>query len=347
MLTHCCRESFDNYSQELQSTALPLLLRTPNGRHAVGYNREKFILHPNATSKVALSMLSFLGKLMGIAIRSKEFLALNIPAFIWKLLANETPTLEDLEGIDYSLVKSLLQLRDIEQTGIADAETFSSVFFETFTTISSDDRVVPLLPGGDAMEVTFDNRHEYVSLVLGYRLHEFDRQAAAIRDGLASIIPLHMLSLYTAEELEEMVCGCAEIDVSLLQSIAEYSGCSASDPHIVNFWAIMQSHFTNVERSAFIRFTWGRSRLPLTAASFTQRFKIQSFGKSPADNYFPLAHTCFFSIELPRYSTLEIMREKLLYAIFNCEAIDGDDTATGIAVAAMGWEEEEDEEGQE
>lgn len=88
-----------------------------------------------------------------------------------------------------------------------------------------------------------------------------------------------------------------------------------------------------------MRFTWGRSRLPLTAAAFSQRFKIQAFSKRPADVYFPVAHTCFFSLELPAYSSLEIMKEKLRYAIFNCEAIDGDDTSTGMAVAAMGWEE--------
>jgi hypothetical protein len=92
--------------------------------------------------------------------------------------------------------------------------------------------------------------------------------------------------------------------------------------------------------SAFqVRFTWGRSRLPLTAAGFTQRFKIQSFGRSPADAYFPVSHTCFFSLELPQYSSLDIMKERLRYAIFNCTAIDGDDTSTGMAAAAMGWEE--------
>lgn len=245
-----------------------------------------------------------------------------------------------MEGIDSSLVKSLRQLRDIDATGV-DADTFGTVFFETFTTVSSDDRVVPLIPQGENQEVTFANRKQYVDMVLGYRLHEFDKQAAAIREGLATIVPLSLLSLFTAEELEEMVCGKAEIDTNLLQSIAEYSGCSANDEHIVNFWQIMHA-FNNEERSAFVRFTWGRSRLPLNAASFTQRFKIQSFNKSPPDSYFPLAHTCFFSIELPRYSSLEVMREKLLYAIFNCEAIDGDDTATGMAAAAMGWEEEEE-----
>ena len=71
------------YTQELQSTALPLLLRTPNGRHAVGYNREKWILHPAATSSVELEMFAFLGKLMGVAVRSKEYLALDLPSITW------------------------------------------------------------------------------------------------------------------------------------------------------------------------------------------------------------------------------------------------------------------------
>jgi HECT-domain (ubiquitin-transferase) len=32
-----------------------------------------------------------------------------------------------------------------------------------------------------------------------------------------------------------------------------------------------------------------------------------------------VAHTCFFSLELPAYSSLEVMTKKLLYAIYNCQ----------------------------
>ena len=42
------------------------------------------------------------------------------------------------------------------------------------------------------------------------------------------------------------------------------------------------------------------------------------------DNYLPQAHTCFFSIELPAYSCVDALRNKLLYAIYNCRAIDTD-----------------------
>lgn len=145
-------------------------------------------------------------------------------------------------------------------------------------------------------------------------------------------------TLCTWSQLEVMVCGKPDVDVALLESVTDYSSCSASDAHIQYFWQAMRE-FTNEERSALLRFIWGRSRLPLSAADFPQRFKLQSFNKRPYDAYYPVAHTCFFSLELPCYSSLEIMKEKLRYAIFNCEAIDGDDTSSGDAMAAMGWEE--------
>ena len=70
---------------------------------------------------------------------------------------------------------------------------------------------------------------------------------------------------------------------------------------------------------------WGRSRLPLTAEGFSgQQFRIQQFTRAPADQYLPVAHTCFFSLELPRYSSLQITTDRIKYAIFNCQAIDVD-----------------------
>lgn len=71
------------YTQELQSTVLPLLIPTPNGKHAVGYNREKWVINPSATSSTCMEMYKFLGKLMGIALRSKEYLALDLPSITW------------------------------------------------------------------------------------------------------------------------------------------------------------------------------------------------------------------------------------------------------------------------
>ena len=57
--------------------------------------------------------------------------------------------------------------------------------------------------------------------------------------------------------------------------------------------------------------------------------------RSPADRYFPVAHTCFFALELPEYSSAKLLRERLRYAIYNCETIDGDETGAGAAAAAI------------
>ena len=57
-------------------------------------------------------------------------------------------------------------------------------------------------------------------------------------------------------------------------------------------------------------------------------FKIQAaVGEGPKehpDKFLPKAHTCFFSLNLPSYSSDKVMKEKLLYAIYNCIEMDAD-----------------------
>ena len=147
--------------------------------------------------------------------------------------------------------------------------------------------------------------------------------------GLATIIPLATLSIFSWKELQVMVCGHATVDMSLLASKTIYGdGCSETDVHIRYFWHALRS-FSDSQKSLFLRFVWGRSRLPPTAAEFTQDFKISGLAKAAAnpDAYLPIAHTCFFSIDIPRYTTQDVMTERLLYAITNCQAIDTDNTS--------------------
>lgn len=146
--------------------------------------------------------------------------------------------------------------------------------------------------------------------------------------------------MYEWDQLEELVCGAIEINVDYLEANTVYSGCTRKDTHVNLFWEALRD-FSNFEKSSFLKFVWGSSRLPLTSASFTQKFRIERFRSriDVQDQYLPVSHTCFFSLELPYYSTLDVMKERLRYAIFNCEAIDVDNTDIGILSARMGWEE--------
>ena len=99
-------------------------------------------------------------------------------------------------------------------------------------------------------------------------------------------------------ELELEVCGSPEIDVDHLKANTTYSGCSPHDQHIKHFWTVLAS-FSQLERGQFLRFAWGRSRLP-AGSKFTEKMRIDSTGNDIT--HLPQAHTCFFSIELPKVS---------------------------------------------
>ena len=62
-------------------------------------------------------------------------------------------------------------------------------------------------------------------------------------------------------------------------------------------------------------------------------FLSSSYHASDADpaKFLPISHTCFFSIELPRYSSKDICYAKLLWAVNNCVSIDADNTREGRA----------------
>lgn len=61
-------------------------------------------------------------------------------------------------------------------------------------------------------------------MALNYRLHEFDAQVAAVREGMSKVIPVPFLALFSGPELETMVCGSPDIPLTLLKSVATYKG---------------------------------------------------------------------------------------------------------------------------
>ena len=80
---------------------------------------------------------------------------------------------------------------------------------------------------------------------------------------------------------------------------------------VKRFWKVMEG-LDNKDRSQFLRFAWGRSRLPKTS-NWPRPFKL-TYSKA-GDELLPVSHTCFFQLELPQYSTDAIMKERLLVAI--------------------------------
>ncbi|XP_042876756.1 E3 ubiquitin-protein ligase HERC2-like isoform X6 [Penaeus japonicus] len=325
-------ESVAEMCDELMNGSLPLLIPTPNGRDEAGTSRDCFLMNPQANSQHHMNMFTFLGVLMGIAIRTGSPLSLNLAEPVWKQLAGMALTPADITEVDRHYVPGLMCVQQME----GDEKTFTSLDLP-FTTTSAAGNEVSL--SSRHLRITMSNRHEYVRLALNYRLHEFDAQIAAVRAGIARVVPVPLLSLFTPYELETMVCGSPDIPLNLLKSVATYKGVEATAPLVQWFWEVMEE-FSTAERSLFLRFVWGRTRLPRTIADFRGRdFVFQVLDKyTPPDHFLPESYTCFFLLKMPRYSCKAVLREKLKYAIHFCKSIDTDDYAR-VAMTGAGVEE--------
>ncbi|KAK7467957.1 hypothetical protein BaRGS_00036800 [Batillaria attramentaria] len=306
---------------ELESGAVPLLIPTPNSKNESGNNRDRYLLNPAMTGEDSAALWKFMGILFGVAIRTKKPLDLHLAPAIWKLVAGMELKVEDLEEVDHIYIQSLRGIKDLHENGINETNFHEFIPIDCFEGQSSAGNMVAVVPGGKSIPLHFNNRLQYVDSVLQYRLHEWDTQVSWIREGMSWIVPVPLLTLLTAESLEQLVCGTAEVSIEILRKVVRYRGLDENHVLIKWFWTILED-FTNEERIQFLRFISGRTRLPSNPADITQRFQIMTSDRGL--DSLPTSQTCFFQLRLPMYSSLDVMRERLRYAIHHCRSIDMD-----------------------
>uniref|UniRef100_UPI0037E82BA5 probable E3 ubiquitin-protein ligase HERC1 n=1 Tax=Semicossyphus pulcher TaxID=241346 RepID=UPI0037E82BA5 len=307
--------------QELQSGVVDLLIHTPNSFADVGCNTDRFLLNPATLSEDYMVQFRFLGILMAVAIRTKKPLDLHLAPWVWKQLCSMPLGGPDLEEVDLLTYRTLQGILHLDNSGITEDNFHVMIPLDSFMAHSADGRLVPVVPGGQNISLTFANRNEYVERALDYRLHEMDSQVAAVREGMSTIIPVPLLSLLTAQQLEQLVCGLPEVSVEMLKKLVRYRDITESHQLIGWFWQSLEE-FTNEERVLFLRFVSGRSRLPSNPADITQKFQIIKVDRPI--NGLPTAQTCFFLFRLPPYTSQAILAERLRYSIHNCPSIDMD-----------------------
>ena len=165
--------------------------------------------------------------------------------------------------------------------------------------------------------------------LLRFRQMELERSVRHIRAGLHAIVPLQLLRIFPEEILHIMVLGQNNVSAEDLRRECEYGeGVSADDSHVKLFWQVLTEDFAESDRVAFLKFVSGRTRLPppqrrklkhhhLKIKNMTQKKGIA------VDEALPFVHTCFFEMELPRYTSRTVMRKKIGFAI-KVRVMDGD-----------------------
>merc|ERR1719264_944974 len=283
-------------------------------------NKNNYSLQINAASFVNpdhLHYFKFVGRFIAMALYHGKFIYSGFTMPFYKRMLNKKLIMKDIESIDPEYYGSLTWIRDndIEDCGL---ELFFSVDFELLGEIKPHE----LKPGGNDIQVTEENKEEYLNLVCEWRMTRgIEEQTKAFLEGFNEVVPLEWLQYFDERALELMLCGMQEIDVDDWQRNSVYRHYTKNSKQVQWFWQFVRS-MDHEKRSRLLQFVCGTCRVPvggfaeLMGSNGAQRFCIEKVGK---DSWLPRSHTCFNRLDLPPYKSYDQLSEKLTYAIEETE----------------------------
>ncbi|KAH9485384.1 E3 ubiquitin-protein ligase ptr1 [Psilocybe cubensis] len=276
---------------------------------------DKLTYQPNKNSWVNpehLSFFKFVGRVIGKAIYDGRLLDAYFARSLYRQLLGKPVDYKDVEWVDPEYYNSLCWILENDPTAL---DLTFSVEADEFGV----NRIVPLKDGGEGIPVTQENKREFVQLSAQYRLYSSIKdQIESLSSGFYEIIPKDLITIFNEQELELLISGTPDIDVDEWRAATEYNGYTSSDPNIVWWWRALKS-FNREERAKVLSFATGTSRVPLSGfldlqgVQGVQKFSIHRAYGEP--DRLPQAHTCFNQIDLPQYTSYEMLRQQLLMAI--------------------------------
>ena len=298
-----------------------------------------------------LDLFRLLGRVVGKALQDSRLLDVGLsPTFYRAAVGNAALALPDVAAIDPALGRTLAtlaaaakQMAKLRASGAPEHEwravTVDGAAISDLClsfTLPGDD-AFELRPGGADVTVDVENVGEYVDAVVDATVGGgVARQLEAFRSGLRDICRPDALGVFSEAELERVLCGEGQAwTPELLSECVTFDhGYAVSSPPIQALMEVLCSYSAD-EQKAFLRFVTGAPRLPpgglaalqpkLTvvckqpsgAAGGAARADGQpiSHGTTLADMDLPSAMTCASYLKLPPYSCVEVLRERLGYAV--------------------------------
>ncbi|XP_026852333.2 NEDD4-like E3 ubiquitin-protein ligase WWP2 [Electrophorus electricus] len=282
--------------------------------------KNNYCLQINPASSINpdhLTYFRFIGRFIAMALYHGKFIDTGFTLPFYKRMLNKKPTLKDLESIDPEFYNSIMWVKenDLEECGV---ELYFAQDMEILGKVSTHQ----LKDDGENQLVTQHNKEEYIGLLTDWRFTRgVEEQTKAFLDGFNEVVPLEWLRYFDEKELELMLCGMQEIDLSDWQKNTIYRHYTKNSKQIHWFWQVVKD-MDNEKRIRLLQFVTGTCRLPvggfseLIGSNGPQKFCIDKVGK---ETWLPRSHTCFNRLDLPPYRNLEQLREKLLFAIEETE----------------------------
>ncbi|XP_075058943.1 E3 ubiquitin-protein ligase HACE1 isoform X2 [Mixophyes fleayi] len=302
------REWFDILSSEIINPDYALFTQSADGT----------TFQPNSNSSVNpdhLNYFRFAGEILGLALYHRQLVNIYFTRSFYKHILGIPVNYQDVASIDPEYAKNLQWILDNDISDLGLELTFS-VETDVFGAMEE----VPLKPGGASILVTQENKAEYVQLVTELRMtRAIQPQINGFLQGFHMFIPPSLIQLFDEFELELLLSGMPEIDVTDWTKNTEYtSGYERADPVIQWFWEVVEE-LTQEERVLLLQFVTGSSRVPhggfayIMGGSGLQNFTIAAVAYT--SNLLPTSSTCINMLKLPEYPSKEILKDRLLVAL--------------------------------
>ncbi|XP_003391722.2 PREDICTED: ubiquitin-protein ligase E3A-like, partial [Amphimedon queenslandica] len=222
----------------------------------------------NSVSLESEEQYRLIGILLGLAIYNNVILDVRFPMIVYHKLIGCTPVFKDLYSSHPVIAKSLQSMLDFEGTDDEFQDTYMATFSITYSDMFVMVQSTDLKENGDKIPVTLENRQEYVDLYTDWLLNKsIAKQFDAFKKGFDLVMKdKHLADLFTAEEVEMLVCGSKEWDFNSLEENTRYDGFSKSHSVIINFWEVFYE-FNEDEKKQLLAFVTGSDRVPVGGLS--------------------------------------------------------------------------------
>ncbi|XP_060933112.1 probable E3 ubiquitin-protein ligase HERC4 [Limanda limanda] len=250
------------------------------------------------------------GVLCGLALHNQCLIHLPFPMALFKKLLGVKPSLEDMMEFSPDVGKSLLSI--LEESGDEYFEGLDYPF-----SISWDGTDVDLDPTNPEKTVTSQNKKEFVD---AYVNHAFNTSVESVflefKRGFYTVYDRDLLKVLRPEELQEVLLGKDFCDWEKLKQNTLYgSPYHVDHPNMQMFWEVFDE-LTEDQKKKLLWFVTGFERLPILGNE-RMTIRLKYVGDVSQDQFYPEALTCHSFLDLPLYSTREIMRTKLTEALSN------------------------------
>lgn len=199
----------------------------------------------------------------------------------YKSLLRIAPSLDDLESMDAEFHQSLVWIKDNDITDCG-LDLVFAVDEEIFGQVTERE----LIKNGKNIPVTEKNKKEYIDRLARWRCERgVSEQTDYMIRGVYEVIEPKLLTYFDARELELVMVGTAEIDVTEWRRNSEYrSGYHDSHQIIEWFWTAVEK-YNNERRLRLLQFVTGTSSIPyegfaaLRGSNGPRKFCIEKWGK--------------------------------------------------------------------